>query len=147
MDYFEREKSRVDIAGFPNAACVLANVSNRYGGSAPVLNGSVVLDLHRMDRILEINEEYAYAIVEPGVSYMALYDEIQKRGLKLWMSVPALGWGSVVGNYLDRGFGYTPDAAHYKFQCGMEVVLPNGDLLRTGAAAMVGNKAAPLYSG
>jgi 4-cresol dehydrogenase (hydroxylating) len=39
-----------------------------YGGSAPVYNGSVVLDLKRMNRILEINEAGAYCMVEPGVS-------------------------------------------------------------------------------
>ncbi len=40
-----------------------------YGGSAPVLSGSVVLDLKRMNRILEVNEKNAYVLVEPGVSY------------------------------------------------------------------------------
>ncbi|KAL2192234.1 hypothetical protein P885DRAFT_48166 [Corynascus similis CBS 632.67] len=103
-----------------------------YGGSAPVVDGSVILDLHRMNKIIEINEEYAYAIVEPGVTFIDLYNEIQRRQLNLWLSVPAIGWGSVVGNTLERGFGYTPDAVHYKQQCGMEVVLPDGDLLRTG---------------
>src|SRR5271170_2110619 len=44
-----------------------------YGGSAPVLSGSVVLDLKRMNRILEVNEKNAYALVEPGVSYFDLY--------------------------------------------------------------------------
>ena len=44
-----------------------------YGGSAPVLSGSVVLDLKRMNRILEVDERNAYALVEPGVSYFDLY--------------------------------------------------------------------------
>ncbi|KAF4978064.1 hypothetical protein FDECE_18272, partial [Fusarium decemcellulare] len=118
-----------------------------YGGSAPVVAGSVILDLHRMRRIIEINEEYAYAIVEPGVTFMDLYDEIQKQGLNLWLSVPALGWGSIVGNTLERGIGYTPEGAHYKHQSGMEVVLPNGDLLRTGMGAVKDSKIFPLYSG
>jgi len=39
-----------------------------YGGAAPVLSGSVVVDLNRMNRILEINEQCGYALVEPGVS-------------------------------------------------------------------------------
>ena len=44
-----------------------------YGGAAPVLSGSVVLDLSRMNRILEVNEKFGYALVEPGVSYFDLY--------------------------------------------------------------------------
>ena len=41
-----------------------------YGGSAPVLSGSVVLDLKRMNRVLEVDEKQGYALVEPGVSYL-----------------------------------------------------------------------------
>src|SRR6187551_3496787 len=37
-----------------------------YGGAAPALSGSVVLDLKRMNRILEVDERNAYALVEPG---------------------------------------------------------------------------------
>lgn len=77
---------------------------------------SVTLDLHRMTKIIEISKEYAYAIVEPGVTFMDLYVEIQRRELDLWLLVPALGWGSVMGNTLERGIGYTPEGAHYKHQ-------------------------------
>ncbi|KAJ5721179.1 FAD-linked oxidase-like protein [Penicillium malachiteum] len=98
-----------------------------------------------MDKILEINEEYAYAIVELGVSFFDLFNEIQKRGLNLWPSVPAIGWGSVLVNTLDRGFGYTPLGEHAQGQCGFEVVLPNGDLLRTGMGAMKNSSLFPLY--
>ena len=54
-----------------------------YGGSAPVLSGSVVLDLKRMNRIVEVNERNAYVLVEPGVSYFDLYRYIEEKGLKL----------------------------------------------------------------
>jgi FAD/FMN-containing dehydrogenase len=118
-----------------------------YGGHSPIVKGTIVLDLHRMNKIVEINGESGYAIVEPGVSFFDLYEEIQRQGLSLWPSVPAIGWGSVLGNTLDRGFGYTPNGEHSQSQCGMEVVLPNGDLLRTGAGAMKGNTTFPLYKG
>lgn len=100
-----------------------------------------------MNNIDEVNEEYGYAIVEPGVSFFDLYEEIQRRGLNLWPSVPAIGWGSVLGNTMDRGFGYTPNGEHSQSQCGMEVVLPNGELLRTGMGAMKDNKTFALYKG
>ncbi|KAF5612352.1 Vanillyl-alcohol oxidase [Fusarium sp. NRRL 25303] len=116
-----------------------------YGGTSAVVEGSVTLDLHRMNQIIEINEDHAYAIVEPGVSFFDLFQEVQRRNLKLWTSVPAIGWGSVLGNTLDRGFGYTPEGEHVNSQCGLEVVLPNGELLRTGMGAMDGSKLFPLY--
>jgi 4-cresol dehydrogenase (hydroxylating) len=113
-----------------------------YGGSAPVLSGSVVLDLKRMNRILEVDERNAYALVEPGVSYFDLYRYIQDRGLKLWIDCPDPGWGSVIGNALDHGVGYTmnPYRDHFDAHCGMEVVTGAGDLVRTGMGALPGSK-------
>jgi 4-cresol dehydrogenase (hydroxylating) flavoprotein subunit len=116
-----------------------------YGGAAPVLSGSVVLDLSRMNRILEVNEKFGYALVEPGVSYFDLYRHIQELGLKLWLDVPDPGWGSVVGNALDHGVGYTPYGDHFGMQCGMEVVLANGEVVRTGMGAMPGNNTWQLF--
>ena len=109
-----------------------------YGGSAPALSGSVVLDLKRMNRILEVNEKNAYALVEPGVSYFDLYRYIQEKGLKVWIDCPDPGWGSLIGNAVDRGGGYTQAMFrnHFDAHCGMEVVLANGEVLRTGMGAM-----------
>jgi 4-cresol dehydrogenase (hydroxylating) len=111
-----------------------------YGGSAPVLSGSVVLDLKRMNRILEVDERNAYALVEPGVSYFDLYRYIQDQGLKLWIDCPDPGWGSLIGNALDHGVGYTmnPYRDHFDAHCGMEVVTGAGELVRTGMGALPG---------
>jgi 4-cresol dehydrogenase (hydroxylating) len=105
-----------------------------YGGAAPAYSGSVVLDLKRMNRILEVNERNAYALVEPGVSYFDLHRHIRERGLKLWIDCPDPGWGSVLGNAIDRGGGYTMAQYrnHFDAHCGMEVVLPDGELHRHG---------------
>src|SRR5690349_17291294 len=78
-----------------------------YGGAAPVYSGSVVLDLKRMNRVIEVSERNAYALVEPGVSYFDLYHHIQKAGLDVWIDPPDPGWGSVIGNALDGGGGWT----------------------------------------
>ena len=78
-----------------------------YGGSAPALPDSAVLDLKRMNRVLDIDEENASVLVEPGVSYFDLYRAIRDAGAKLWIDCPDPGWGSPIGNALDRGGGYT----------------------------------------
>jgi 4-cresol dehydrogenase (hydroxylating) len=116
-----------------------------YGGPAPRVPGSVVVSLRRMNRILEVNEECAYAVVEPGVSFTDLYEHLRAGGHKLMLSVPDLGWGSVVGNALDRGRGYTQYGDHAASCCGMEVVLPSGDVLRTGMGAMTNNRSWHVY--
>ena len=61
-----------------------------------------------MKRIIEVNEKYAYAVVEPGVSYFDLYRYLQERNIKLWIDPAAPGWGSVLGNLTEHGAGYTP---------------------------------------
>jgi hypothetical protein len=114
-----------------------------YGGSAPILSGSVVVDLKRMNRILYVDEGRCSALVEPGVSYFDLHAYIQERNLKVWIDTPDPGWGSPLGNALDHGVGYTYGAYrdHFGSHCGLEVVLPNGELLRTGMAALANEKA------
>ncbi|MEW1821685.1 FAD-binding oxidoreductase [Arthrobacter sp. NPDC080031] len=117
-----------------------------YGGAAPRLSGAVVVATgRRMNKIIEVNEKYAYALIEPGVTYFDLYNHIQEKGYKLWVDVPDLGWGSVVGNALDRGVGYTPYGDHIMWQTGLEVVLPDGDLLRTGMGAIEGSDTWQLF--
>jgi FAD/FMN-containing dehydrogenase len=66
------------------------------------VKGSVTVDLQNMDKVIEVNDKYSYYTVEPGVSFFKIYQEIQKQKKNIWCSVPALGWGSVVGNALDR---------------------------------------------
>jgi 4-cresol dehydrogenase (hydroxylating) len=108
-----------------------------YGGSAPVYSGSVVLDLKRMNRVIEVNERSAYALVEPGVSYFDLYNYITERNLDVWIDPPDPGWGSVIGNALDGGGGWTayPFRDHFGAHCGMEVVLGDGEIVRSGIQA------------
>ncbi|MFM1886912.1 MAG: hypothetical protein RL026_2069 [Pseudomonadota bacterium] len=106
-----------------------------YGTSAPVLAGSIVVDLSRMTKI-EVDVENGTVLLEPGVGFYDLYDYLQKNKIPLWLSVPGNAWGSVIGNALDRGLGYTPYGEHTRNLCGLEVVLPDGDLVRTGMGAM-----------
>jgi 4-cresol dehydrogenase (hydroxylating) flavoprotein subunit len=119
--------------------------NNGYGGGAPVVSGSVVVSLRNMNRVLEVNEELGYAVVEPGVRWFDLYEAIQAGGHRLTVSIPDLGWGSVVGNTLDHGLSYMPYGVDQGAQCGMEVVLADGTVMRTGMGAMEGNRAWHCY--
>ncbi len=112
-----------------------------YGTAAPRMAGTVVLDLGRMNKILELDTKLAYCVIEPGVGFFDLYDHIQAEKADLWMSVPGNAWGSVMGNALEHGLGYTPYGNHVRNICGMEVVLPNGEMVRTGMGAMTGGHA------
>ncbi|MGR7026775.1 FAD-binding oxidoreductase [Geodermatophilus sp. URMC 62] len=112
--------------------------NNAYGGAAPRLSGSIQVSLRRMNRILEVDEELGYAVVEPGVSFFELYEHFRANGHRLWPQLPDLSWGSVVGNTLDHGVGTGRPGQHPDRACGMEVVLGNGEVLRTGMGALPG---------
>ena len=62
-----------------------------------------------MGRILEVNVEDAYAVVEPSVTFFDLHEYLQKHDLRkhIWLDVPDLGGGSIIGNAVERGVGYT----------------------------------------
>jgi 4-cresol dehydrogenase (hydroxylating) len=105
----------------------------------------VVLDLRRMNRVLEVNTELGYAVVEPGVGYVDFYNYMQKHKLPYWIDCAANGMGGVMGNTLDHGVGYTAYGDHLLMQCGMEVVMSDGSLMRTGMGALPNSTCFPLY--
>ncbi|KAH8879214.1 vanillyl alcohol oxidase [Thozetella sp. PMI_491] len=116
-----------------------------YGGASPRVPGSIILDMgYHMNRILEVNVEGAYALLEPGVTFQKLHEYLESHKLRdhLWMSVP-VGNGSVMGNAVERGVGATPYGDHWMMHCGLEVVLPSGELIRTGMGSLPNPNADP----
>ena len=104
-----------------------------YGMTSCATPGQVVLDLKRMNRIISVDPELCTALVEPGVTYQQLRDYLDENKIPLWIDVPTVGpIVGPVGNTLDRGVGYTPYGEHFMVQCGMEVVMADGEILRTG---------------
>lgn len=111
-----------------------------YGSRVPAHDGSVVLDLRRMNRIVELDEELAYVVVEPGVTQRQLYDYLQERtGGRLWLDATSASFeSSLIGNLLERGHGVTMYCDHVACSANYEVVLPTGEFVRTGYGALPG---------
>lgn len=104
-----------------------------YGDACPVGPGQVVLDLSGMDRIVEVDPELAYAVVEPGVTQRQLHEHLERLGHPLWFPCTASSpESSIVGNLLERGIGSTPYSDHAAHACDMEVVLADGTVIETG---------------
>ncbi len=108
-----------------------------YGMATPASSGQMILDLKRMNRILDFDAELGTILVEPGVTYQQIHDYIEDNNLPYWLDVPTVGpIVSMVGNTLERGVGYTPYGDHFFMQCGMEVVLADGTILKTGMGSI-----------
>ena len=117
-----------------------------YGSAAPATRGQVVLDLKLMNKILEVDPVLCTALVEPGVTYQQLKDYLVEHNIPLWLSCPApSAIAGPLGNTADRGVGYTPYGEHFLMQCGMEVVLASGEVLRTGMGGVENTKAWQVF--
>jgi glycolate oxidase len=107
--------------------------SGLSGGAVP-FGGSLVLGVMRMNRILEIDERNAVAIVEPGVVNADLQRAVEARGLFYPPDPSSLKQSAIGGNVAENAggarclkYGVTGD-----YVMALEVVLPGGEILRTG---------------
>lgn len=117
-----------------------------YGSRLPPSDGCALLDLSRMDRILDFDENLAYVTVEPGVTQRRLFEFLRSRNSRLWMDATGSSPEcSLIGNAMERGFGHTPYADHFAHSCALEAVLPSGEIIQTGLASLPGARAAPVY--
>ncbi|MGW8392411.1 FAD-binding oxidoreductase [Pseudoduganella sp. HUAS MS19] len=117
-----------------------------YGDANPSGEGQVIVDLGGMDRILEIDRELAYAVIEPGVTQARLAARLAELQLPLWMDCTGAGPDtSLIGNILERGFGHSPYGNRMLHMAGMRIVLASGDTLETGFGHFAHATAAHLY--
>ena len=121
------------------------------GGALPV-SGGVALDLTRMNRILEIDRENLFAVVEPGVVTEMLQEEVERAGLFYPPDPSSRGSCTIGGNIAENAGG--PRAASYgttgRYVSGLRVVLPGGAVLELGGKNrkdVAGYDLVPLFVG
>jgi len=103
------------------------------------IKGGIVIDLKRMDQILEINELSRYALIEPGVTTGKLLSYLNEHYPDLQPAIPdAPPSATVVGNALIHGSGYLSQkyGNHGDMINGIEVVLPNGEICKLGSCSI-----------
>ena len=105
-----------------------------YTGGAVPTQGGIVISLERMNRILEIDEANLVAVVEPHVVTGDLQAAVEKVGLFYPPDPASLKESVIAGNVAECAGG--PRAFKYgttkPYVLGLEVVLPTGEVLRTG---------------
>jgi glycolate oxidase len=104
------------------------------GGALPVFGG-IVISMERFNSILKIDERNLQAIVEPGVINQVFQEAVKEKGL-FYPPDPASKGSCFLGGNLAEGAG-GPKAVKYgvtkDYVLNCEVVLPNGDIIWTGA--------------
>jgi len=103
------------------------------------VKGGIVVDMKRMDKIIEINELSQYALIEAGVTTGQLLFYLNENYPKLQPPIPdAPPSATIAGNVLIHGSGYLSQkyGDHGAMINGLEVVLPNGDICKLGSCAV-----------
>jgi glycolate oxidase len=107
-----------------------------YGlsGGAVAVQGGIVLSLEKMNRILEIDKANLMVTVEPGVITGDLHRAVEAEGLFYPPDPASLDSCSIGGNIAEGAGG--PRAVKYgttkDYVCGLEAVLPSGDIVHMG---------------
>jgi glycolate oxidase len=106
-----------------------------YSGGAVPVAGGIVMPLTRLDRILEIDERSLLAVVQPGVITGVLQQTVEARGLFYPPDPASLDRSAIGGNVAECAGG--PRAFKYgttrRYVLGLEAVLPDGGIVRTGS--------------
>ena len=107
---------------------------NLHGATIPN-QGGIMLDMSKMDKILDLDERNQWVLIEPGVTYERLQDELDTFGLRAMIP-----WGvppsrSVLSSQIEGD----PNLSYASFEYGadrildIELILPEGEVYRTGS--------------
>lgn len=112
---------------------------NFHGATIPS-EGGIVVNLSKMDKIVSIDEDNWFAVIEPGVTYEQLQDELAKKQLRAMIPLGVPPKRTALSSTLERD----PALAAASFEYGndlmldTEIILPDGELFRTGLWASGG---------
>ena len=115
----------------------IPTVSSLIGFAYPTALNTIILQLKRMNRIVEINRTDRYAVIEPGVRHGQLRTELMKAGLSYPVAAVGPG-GSVLVNFAcSSGDNHNQHGASRtnRYILGVEWVLPSGEMVRLGSLA------------
>jgi hypothetical protein len=145
--HFAARPDAVVLPGSTEEVQGVIKTCNRYGVkfrafstgwiffATPLAEGVVILDLRRMNRILEIDAKNMYAVVQPYVIAAQLQAETMKIGLNCNIIGAGAGCSPLAQSTSFSGHGpsslYTGHAS--EVMLAVEWVLPNGEIVKTGS--------------
>ncbi|MDA0823978.1 MAG: FAD-binding oxidoreductase [Proteobacteria bacterium] len=135
----------VSIAAKVNMPVVARGGGMSYTqGYQPEQPGSLLVDMQRMDQVLEINTQDMYVTVQTGCTWKQLYEALLPHNVRTPYFGPLSGMYATVGGALSQnslflGSGLYNTTAESAL--GLQVVLADGSVLQTGSAAHVNSQA------
>lgn len=117
--------------------------SSYTGGLLPDRPDAVSVDTKRLDRVVEVNTDDMYVVVEVGCTWQELHRALKPHGVRPPFWGPASGGTATVGGSLSQNailHGSALHGASSESVLGLEVVLADGSVLPTGSWSTVGGK-------
>ena len=117
---------------------------NLHGACIPD-QGGIIINMSRMNKILALDEDNWHVMIEPGVTYEQLQNELTPKGYRIMTPFGVPPQRSVLTSYLERD----PVMAAPSFEHGnflimdTELVLPNGEIFKTGNWTSGGDPGSP----
>ena len=127
------------LANREKIAVIPYTYGDNVGGLTIPLKGGIILDLKRMNRLIEFNEEDRYIVVEPGFNFGDLRRLFREKYPDLWYSFAgAPATTSLTSNALLNGFGRLTNIVGTNADNvnGIEVVLPTGEVVKIGSCSV-----------
>jgi glycolate oxidase len=126
----------VAFAAKEGIALIPRGAGTGFMGGCVAIGGGIVVDLTRMDRIIEIDQQNYRVTVESGAIMQAVEHELNKKGLTLGFdpgSMPAVSVGGSVSTDQIGGDGWYSNmgSMRHRVMC-LRVVLPHGGVVSTG---------------
>ena len=117
-----------------------------YGSTNSEIRPGVILDLARLNRVIDVDSTLGLVTIEPGVTQLDLRSYFDKHDLPFL--VPVTGAGptcSLLGNALERGYGITPVSDHFSAVMSLEAVMPDGQIYRSALSELGGQSVDQAY--
>ncbi len=135
----EEVQKIVRLANKEKISLVPMGAGMTLSGLTIPIKGGIVVDMKRMDQIIEINKTSRYALIEAGVTTGILTAYLEKHHPDLEVSIPdAPPSATVTGNALIHGSGFLSQkyGNHGEMINGLEIVLPNGEICKLGSCCI-----------
>ena len=127
----------INSASYNHPIHIRCSSTSYWGGGVPAKR-SIVLDLSRMNEIIEINEDTQCVTVEPGITFGELHTVLEHKGYRIGER-PESAYSACVGGHVSSmgaGLGQYIFGNQGDQVTGLKIVLPNGTLLTTGSGAL-----------
>ena len=137
-DTAEQVQKIVELANETKVPVIPVSSSVHFHGSTLPKMGGVIMDMRRMDRVLNIDLPNRLARIEAGVTWGQIQDELEKINHRMIMPLMPLASGSVISSLLAREVPTNPRYEYAEPMTSTEVIWGNGMRFRTGSASTPG---------